>query len=66
MKDTDLLGIIERVQADEELRRAWEKLSEPAKELFREIDQKKRVPDILNDVMFMGVFDPKVRPEWLS
>ena len=66
MKETDSLGIIKRVQADEELRSAWEKLSEPARELFREIDQKKRVPDILNDVMFMGVFDPEVRPEWLS
>ena len=66
MKDTDSYGIIKRVQADEELRSAWEKLSEPAREMFREIDQKKRVPDILNDVMFMGVFDPEVRPEWLS
>ena len=32
MKETDLLGIIKRVQADEELRSAWEDLSEPARE----------------------------------
>ena len=43
MKETDSLGIIKRVQADEELRSAWEKLSEPAREMFREIDQTKHI-----------------------
>ena len=66
MKKHYTLGIMEKVQTDEELRAAWERMSEPAREMFREIDQKKRVPDILNDAMFMGVFDPRVRPEWLS
>ena len=65
-EEKETLGIMELVQADDELRTAWEQLDESAQEMFRQIDEKKRVPDILNDVMFKGVFDPEVKPEWLS
>ena len=66
MEKQEVLGIMRLVRNDKELLRAWKKLSPSARQMFREVDRKKRVPNILNDAMFKGVFDPEVRPEWLS
>ena len=65
-KQKESLGILERVKTDDNLGKIWAKLSPKSKQIIIEIDERQRVPDILNDAMFKGVFDPDRRPEWIS
>ena len=66
MEKQETKGIIKRVESDRELKAIWDKLSDSAKIAIIEIDSGKRVPDILNDAMFKGVFDPDSKPEWIA
>ncbi len=53
-------------ESDEVLGLAWEQLDEPAKKMFREIDAGKRVPNMLSDTIFKGIFNPDVYGDRLS
>ena len=65
-KQRDTIGILDRIDSDPELKEVWDQLSEESQRIIIEIDERKRVPDMLNDAMFKGVFDPDARPAWIE
>lgn len=65
-KKTGLIRLDERLAEDEELRELWERLPEQAQREWREIDEGKRVPNLLSDTVFKKIFDPDENKERLS
>lgn len=60
------LHILERIENDEVLRLAWEQLDDNARQMFQEIDEGTRVPNMLSDTIFKGIFNPDVYGDRLS
>ena len=60
------LRLWERVRQDETLLSLWNRLSKRVQKQFLEIDRGQRVPDLLNDTIFKGIFDPDEHGERLS
>ena len=60
------LSLLERLQQDETLLSLWNRLSQKVQNQFLEIDSGRRVPDLLNDTIFKGIFDPDEHRERLS
>ncbi len=54
------------INEDQELKNKWNELPEAAKEMLRSIDAGERTPNLLRDIMFKGVFNPEIHPDWLS
>lgn len=63
---TEKLGIMERIESDGELLSIWSKLSNETKQRWLEVDERKRVPDLLCDTIFKGIFNPDVNKNRLS
>ena len=66
MNNKDTLGIMELIENNKELKERWEMLSNVSQRYIREVDKKKRVPNLLSDHIFKNVFDPEVNPDRLS
>lgn len=66
MKDLFQSHVLQMVNEDPQLLEAWNSLSESTREMFRQIDAGKRVPCMLEDTMFKGIFDPSWNRDWLS
>ena len=60
------IGILKQVQSDPQLLENWNKLPADKQEYFRQIDEKKLVPNILSDIIFKTVFDPSINPKRIS
>ena len=60
------LSLLERLQQDETLLSLWNRLGKKSQQYFLEIDRGQRVPDLLNDTIFKGIFDPDEHRERLS
>ena len=58
--------IVEMINDDQELRTKWDVLPKAAKEMLKSIDAGERTPNLLRDIMFKGVFNPEIHPDWLS
>ena len=58
--------IVEMINEDQELRTKWDVLPKAAKEMLKSIDAGERTPNLLRDIMFKGVFNPEIHPDWLS
>ena len=52
------LGILKQIKSDAQLLGNRNKLSADKQEYFRQVDEKKLVPNILSDIIFKTVFDP--------
>lgn len=60
------LSLLERLQQDETLLSLWNRLGKKSQQYFLEIDRGQRVPDLLNDTIFKGIFDPDEHRERLG
>lgn len=60
------LGIMEQVYKNNELLSIWNRLSNETKQKIKEVDERKRVPDLLCDTIFKGIFNPDVNKDKLS
>ena len=65
-KKTGILRLDERLAEDKELSDLWEQLLERIQWEWREIDEGKRVPNLLSDAIFKKIFDPDENKERLS
>jgi hypothetical protein len=60
------LTLSELIRQDAELAAKWNRLPSEVQTHFLEIDEKKRVPYLLNDTVFKKIFDPDTRGADLS
>ena len=65
-EEFEKIGILDKVETDEELKEAWEKLSPESQDYFRLVDEGVLVPNLLCDSIFKEVFDPEIFPERLA
>ena len=63
---SDNYGIVELIEQNAELKERWESLSESSRQTFIDVDNKVIVPNMLSDLMFKGIFDPRYNSEWIS
>ena len=63
---TKKLGILEKVKEDSELFSIWSRMSDETRLKLMEVDEGKRVPDLLCDTIFKGIFNPDVNKDRLS
>ena len=54
--------ILKIIDEDQELKERWDALPTKSQRLFRDIDAGKRVPYMLSDTMFKGLFSPELHP----
>ncbi len=60
------LGILKQVQSDTKLLEIWNGLPAEKQEYFKQVDERKLVPNILSDIIFKTVFDPEINPRRIS
>ena len=66
MDNNNTLGIIDLIKTNKKLKDKWDMLSSASQRYLKEVDEKKRVPNLLSDHIFKKIFDPEVNPDQLS
>ena len=66
MRSKGKIGILKQIQSDAQLLEKWDMLPDEKQDYFRQVDERKLVPNILSDIIFKTVFDPDINPKRIS